>query len=141
MEAPRKSILSSVDVISLVEKLTKDLSSHAYDTSTQDAIKDLSLNLKHHGPSLESTHRAVLDNLQQVLRFACRDNNLDLVSRVYLLEIIELRALKWVPSDHVTNYYKSKLAQISGNLLEEPPKVTASPQSSAKGSSDSGLCA
>ena len=98
MEAPHKSVLSLEDVVSLVEKVTKDLSSHTYDTSTQDAIKDVCINLKHHGPSLESTDRAVLDNLQQVLRFACRDNNLDLVSRVYLLEIIELRALKWVPS-------------------------------------------
>jgi len=142
MEAPRKSFLCSEDTLALVDKVTKCLSSHTYDTSTQNSIKDLSTNLKHHGPSLEFSHREMLDSLQQVLRFSCRDNNLDLVSRVHLLEIIELRALKWVPSDHVTNYYKNKLDQINNQLLGDSPKTTlsvATLHNKAKSSADSGL--
>jgi len=131
---------SSMDAITLIEKVTSSLSSHNYDATTQDAIKNLSALLKQHGAELESSHRPALDNLQQVLRFACRDNTLDLVSRVLLLEIIELRAMKWVPSDHVTTYYSKKLKQINTQLLEDPRKCPVpSPSLQPKCGANSGL--
>jgi len=123
MEASIKPILSLVDTVALVENVTKQLSTGAYDTTSQAGILHLSSNLKHHGPSLESSHHGALDKLQQVLRVACRDKNLDLVSRVHLLEIIELRALKWIPNDHVTNFYKNKLSTIKDEIVGEPPKA------------------
>ena len=69
---------------------------------------------------------------------ACRDDGLDLVCRVHMLEIIELRladhrsgifcfdairaicfylahmsrSMGWLTNENVTNYYKQKLAQI-----------------------------
>ena len=37
---------------------------------------------------------------------------LDIVARLHLLEIIELRAMKWVLTDSVINYYKQKLSMV-----------------------------
>ena len=54
----------------------------------------------------------VLFCVQVALRNACRDEDLDLVSRIHLLEIIELRAMNWQTNENVTNYYKQKLAQV-----------------------------
>ena len=51
------------------------------------------------------------------MRASCRDDRLDLVSRLHLLEVIELRAMDWVGNENVTNYYKQKLAQIEVRSL------------------------
>merc|ERR1712110_175328 len=40
------------------------------------------------------------------------DDGLDLICRVHMLEIIELRSMGWQTNENVTNYYKQKLAQI-----------------------------
>jgi hypothetical protein len=34
------------------------------------------------------------------------------VARLHLLEIIELRAMNWIPNDKVTAYYKLKLTEV-----------------------------
>jgi len=112
MEASFQHILSLEDTASLMVKVTSLLSSGTFDSTTQDAIVTLSSNLKLHGSSMESSHGQILDSFQQVLRSSCRDQNLDLLSRVHLLEIIELRALKWVPNEHLTNYYRKKMSQL-----------------------------
>ena len=46
------------------------------------------------------------------LREACKNPELDLVARLQLLEIIEMRSVKWKPNDDLSNYYKHKLHQI-----------------------------
>ena len=51
------------------------------------------------------------------MRASCKDDRLDLVSRLHLLEVIELRAMDWVGNENVTNYYKQKLAQIEVRSL------------------------
>ena len=47
-----------------------------------------------------------------ILREACKSSELDLVARLQLLEIIELRSVKWKPNADVSNYYRHKLEQI-----------------------------
>merc|ERR1719367_2086205 len=59
---------------------------------------------------MEMFHRELLDKAQVALRNACKDTTLDIVARLHLLEIIELRAMKWVLSESVINYYKQKLS-------------------------------
>jgi len=49
------------------------------------------------------------------LRNACKDTTLDIVARLHLLEIIELRAMKWVLSESVINYYKQKLSMCDND--------------------------
>ena len=51
---------------------------------------------------------------QVFMRNACRDGSLDLVARLQLLEIIELRAMKWKPNENLTNYYQKKMSQVAG---------------------------
>merc|ERR1719508_53606 len=72
----------------------------------------LSANLKICGPTLEISHKDQMDKLNNFLMAACRSDSLDLVSRVHMLEIIELRTMGWQPNENVTNYYKQKLVQI-----------------------------
>ena len=79
-----------------------------------------------------------MDKLLSAMVAACRDDGLDLICRVHMLEIIELRladlrsgifcfdairaicfylahmsrSMGWLTNENVTNYYKQKLAQI-----------------------------
>ena len=58
------------------------------------------------------TPKDQLDKLNNSLMLACRLDSLNLVARVHMLELIELRTMGWQPNENVTNYYKQKLAQI-----------------------------
>ena len=112
-QEPLEMILTIEETVKLIEKVTSELSSSCY-ASIKPSILSLSFNLKRHGPSLEDLHVEHLKRLQQAMRSACRDPKLDLVSRVHLLEIIELRSFNWAASHHVTNFYKMKLDEIKG---------------------------
>lgn len=48
-----------------------------------------------------------LDRAFVIFRNGCRDENLDYISRLHLLELIELRAMHWTTADN-TSYYKHK---------------------------------
>lgn len=43
-------------------------------------------------------------------RNACQDERLDYVSRVHLLQLIELRANQWLGTDHMSQYYSAHVA-------------------------------
>jgi hypothetical protein len=57
-------------------------------------------------------------------RNGCRDERLDYISRVYLLEAIELRATNWQGCDNLTAYYKSKTNIDNQDLLPVPDTPT-----------------
>jgi len=99
-------------VLELYGRVAKDLSVRHYDRGVVGSIVALNNGLKVYGLQLEQTHKDVLDRYQVFLRTACRDGTLDLVARLQLLEIIELRAMKWKANENVTNYYKHKLLQV-----------------------------
>ena len=60
-----------------------------------------------------------------MFRTASRDEELDLVSRVQILHIIELRAAGWVTNDNMVNYYKQKLGHIESvaDKMRDSPQV------------------
>jgi len=60
---------------------------------------------------------------------ACRSDSLDLVARVHMLEIIELRTMGWQPNENVINYYKQKLAQIEFESNSTSIKAQTAPVS------------
>ena len=62
-----------------------------------------------------------------MFRTTCRDEDLDLVSRVQILHIIELRAAGWQSNDNMVAYYKQKLShiEISGGMRDSPQIHTA----------------
>jgi len=116
--------LSSVeDVVVMMENVCRQLNARNYDRHVVSALLSLCATLKKSGPQLEHLYKDQLDKLGIALRNACRDDELDLVSRVHLLEIIELRAMNWQPNENVSTFYKQKLAQLeySGHLDLIPP--------------------
>ena len=56
-----------------------------------------------------------MDKLNHALMSACRLEQFSLVSRLHMLELLELRSMNWQPNENVVNYYKQKLAQIESN--------------------------
>lgn len=67
-----------------------------------------------------------LDRAFVAIRNGSQDERLDLTTRVYLLELIELRAKQWHHSNPVDDYYSQKLMNIDNvrfffdySILEE----------------------
>ena len=52
------------------------------------------------------------------MREACKSSELDLVARLQLLEIIEMRSVKWKPNENVSNYYRHKLQQLEVSVVK-----------------------
>lgn len=58
-----------------------------------------------------------LDRAFVAIRNGSQDERLDLTTRVYLLELIELRAKQWHHSNPVDDYYSQKLMNIDNVRL------------------------
>ena len=54
----------------------------------------------------------MMDKLNQALISACRLDQFPLVSRLHMLELLELRSMDWSSNVTLDNYYRQKLAQI-----------------------------
>ena len=53
-----------------------------------------------------------LDPFFLTLQSICREDRLDAVSRLKLLEVIGMRAMRWRTNENVTNYFTTKLSQL-----------------------------
>jgi len=107
--------LSQEDLLFVIDSIRKNLGSKCEGVGADQMVGQLQLlcaNLKLIGPNLEQNNKDQMDKLNQALMNACRLDSLDLVARVHMLEIIELRTMGWQANENVTNYYKQKLAQI-----------------------------
>ena len=111
-----KSILfchfSVEEIIHLLEQVESNLKARNYDKIVVASVVKLNVAMKSYGSQVELFHRELLDRAQVALRNACKDTSLDIVARLHLLEIIELRSMKWVLNESVLNYYRQKLSQI-----------------------------
>ncbi|XP_077865648.1 uncharacterized protein LOC102802932 [Saccoglossus kowalevskii] len=65
--------------------------------------------LKKHGIEFEKEFRGKINNIISSFRNLSHDLRLDFISRIQLLEVVELRAAGWV---HKTSYYKDKLSKL-----------------------------
>merc|ERR1711976_465841 len=116
--APTNRRLSAQDVstveeiILLLEQVEVNLKARNYDKAVVASVVKLNVALKSYGSQVELFHQDLLDRAQVALRNACKDTSLDIVARLHLLEIIELRSMKWVLNESVLNYYRQKLSQI-----------------------------
>ena len=79
------------------------------------------------GLQLDTLYKDQLDKLMAVFRTVSRDEELDLVSRVQILHIIELRAAGWAANDNMVNYYKQKMSHID-TVSQAQDKMRDSPQ-------------
>merc|ERR1712180_316292 len=111
------------DLLVVVENVIRGLNVRQYDDQMVGQVGSLCANLKRSGAQMESSHKDPMDRLLSALVAACRDEDLDLICRVHMLEIIELRSMGWQTNENVTNYYKQKLAQIDN----PPPRVQTAP--------------
>ena len=54
---------------------------------------------------------------------ACRLDQFSLMSRLHMLELLELRSMDWQSNATLDNYYKQKLAQIEGDPKPQQSKT------------------
>ncbi|GLG96582.1 Uncharacterized protein GBIM_03523 [Gryllus bimaculatus] len=119
------SRLSSVeDVMALADAVSMHIMNGNYDKVLQTNICTLCTNLKIYGSQLEAVYKDQLDRAYVVFRNGCRDDRLDVSSRIQLLELIELRATNWSPCDNMNSYYKPKLSTIETEIVSAPETPT-----------------
>ena len=82
--------------------------------ATQAQLSTLCLGLKQAGRQLEPGHGQTLDCLQQLLTTLCQDTGVDILLRLQILEVIELRSLGWDSNPTVENYYKERFKKYGG---------------------------
>jgi hypothetical protein len=62
--------------------------------------------LRHKGSVVERNRKEVLDVLDITMKESCRDVNLDVVTRLHLLEILELRMNNWQVDPIIAALYR-----------------------------------
>ncbi|KAM7352159.1 eukaryotic translation initiation factor mextil isoform 2-T2 [Cochliomyia hominivorax] len=94
------------ELIQLIENVAISLQSGINNT---EPMATLVQNLRIHGPQLESVSKDTLDRAFVVFRNASQDERLNIMTRLNLLELIELRAKGW-EDNGINSYYKTKQA-------------------------------
>jgi len=113
------------DVMELFERVMKHLSDKIFKPEVVSAIISLNAALKFLGEHIDASNKDFMDKFQVTMREACKSRELDLVGRLQLLEIIEMRSVKWKPHEDVTNFYRNKLNQVEQGNAQEALKVTS----------------
>ncbi|XP_013114361.1 eukaryotic translation initiation factor 4E-binding protein Mextli isoform X2 [Stomoxys calcitrans] len=94
------------ELMQLIENVAISLQSGINNT---EPMATLVQNLRIHGPQLETVSKDTLDRAFVVFRNASQDERLNIMTRLNLLELIELRAKGWEDSG-INAYYKTKQA-------------------------------
>ncbi|KAG8238736.1 hypothetical protein J437_LFUL018271, partial [Ladona fulva] len=104
--------LNSVEeIMHLIDMVSGSIANGNIEQGLQPNIINMCSNLKAYGQQLETIYKDQLDRAFVNFRNGCREEQLDVVSRLHLLEIIELRAMQWQCKD-TDSYYKQKLYQL-----------------------------
>ncbi|GAB0096633.1 Eukaryotic translation initiation factor 4E-binding protein Mextli [Sergentomyia squamirostris] len=102
--------MQTVDqLIELIEIVAASLASASVDAGKMNTLL---FNLRMYGPQLEALSKDVLDKAFVTFRNASQDERLNIMTRLNLLELIELRAKSWQISDEVNTYYKHKATNV-----------------------------
>ena len=106
------------DIVVTMENICRHLINKNYSLTVLSALSGLYTSLHHTGLQLDTLYKDQLDKLMSVFRTCSREEELDLMARVQILHIIELRAAGWVTNDNMSSYYKQKL-----NMMESSDKM------------------
>eukprot|EP00092_Neocalanus_flemingeri_P022167 GFUD01024045.1.p1 GENE.GFUD01024045.1~~GFUD01024045.1.p1 ORF type:complete len:283 (-),score=122.27 GFUD01024045.1:115-963(-) len=117
--------ISTTPALLQLDQLLPLLSSGPYSSSTLSLLAALCTELKLVGPELERSDKDKLDTLQTLLTKICQDRDLDLVLRLQVLEVIELRTLGWKSNEGVDNYYKERFTQFEESRRKEQERKEA----------------
>ncbi|GFG33118.1 hypothetical protein Cfor_03414 [Coptotermes formosanus] len=112
------------DIMALADSVSMHLANANFDHLLRVNIISICNSLKMFGQQLETVYKDQLDRIFVAFRNGCRDERLDYLSRVHLLEAIELRASNWQGCDNLTAYYKAKMTVESQDLLPVPDTPT-----------------
>ena len=99
----------------LLLNVSSMLDSAEFGGSLPEAVAVLNKALKVHGAALEKSFGSGLNQPMGSLMTSVKDARLDMASKLYLLEIIELRKNKWVADRNLADYYRQKLALLEEN--------------------------
>lgn len=101
------------ELILLIENVATTLINGAINA---EHLSMLTYNLRIHGPRLEEIAKDTLDRTFVVLRNSSQDERLSIMTRLNLLELIELRAKHWQVSNDINSYYHQ--SKGSSNKVE-----------------------
>ncbi|XP_032798195.2 eukaryotic translation initiation factor 4E-binding protein Mextli isoform X2 [Daphnia magna] len=106
------------DVVLFMENFNELVQSNSPEKDLRSAVLTLCVNLKIFGAQLEMNCKDQLDRVFIHLRNTGRDDSLDKISRLHLLEVVELRASRWAAQEQVSNYYQSKLNELATGITD-----------------------
>ncbi|XP_020707396.2 eukaryotic translation initiation factor 4E-binding protein Mextli isoform X8 [Athalia rosae] len=127
------------DIVSLIDNVAIHLTNGYFDRTLQMNVITMCNHVKLYAHQLEAIYKDQLDRAFVAIRNGSQDERLNVTTRVYLLELIELRAKQWRHTDAMDSYYCHKLSQIDSqgelaptaetptNLLTSPLLPLASP--------------
>ena len=79
---------------------------------------------------MEANYKSKLDSLQTLLTELCKDETLELVLRLKVLEVIELRTMGWRASSSAAQYYRERIPQVEDSQQRRRMQQTAARPSS-----------
>ncbi|XP_018573979.1 eukaryotic translation initiation factor 4E-binding protein Mextli isoform X2 [Anoplophora glabripennis] len=122
-------VMSTVeDVLQAVDQVAALLASNVVDNniSYKDSVINLCQHLKVYGAYLEILYKEQLDHAFKIFRDKAQDDlRVDMLSRLHLLELIELRAKGWKGTDGMNLYYRKKLNQCGNLQIEMSDSVSS----------------
>ncbi|XP_062549239.1 eukaryotic translation initiation factor 4E-binding protein Mextli isoform X4 [Armigeres subalbatus] len=124
VHVPVYEVQSIEELITLTENVAASL---ANGCNNADGMNALLANLRLHGPQLENISKDTLDRAFVIFRNASQDERLNIMTRLNLLELIELRAKSWQVSDGTNTYYKHKASNVEPDAIGDPSLLSTSP--------------
>ncbi|GFU25171.1 eukaryotic translation initiation factor 4E-binding protein Mextli [Trichonephila clavipes] len=111
---PKDTVIQKTreEILADLEILNVSISNCSFDEITTMDIARMCTILKKRGEELDSFHKEAVDRYFCTLRNACREERLDMISRIKLLETIELRARGWKRNENINNYFNMKIIEL-----------------------------
>ncbi|XP_053693343.1 eukaryotic translation initiation factor 4E-binding protein Mextli isoform X2 [Sabethes cyaneus] len=121
---PVYEVQSIEELITLTENVAASLNNGC---NNADGMNALLANLRLYGPQLENVSKDTLDRAFVIFRNASQDERLNIMTRLNLLELIELRAKSWQVSDGINTYYKHKATNVEPDVIGDSSLLSTSP--------------
>ncbi|CAN8014601.1 unnamed protein product [Ixodes persulcatus] len=109
---PLRNDTTDEEILSKLEGLHISVNNGNLDKTTFSQIVHVCNLLKLKGAIIESSFKEQVDCYFVTLRNASRDERLDAMDRLRLLEVIELRAMGWESNENLEEYYKRKYTEL-----------------------------
>jgi len=104
------------EILRLCEEVECGLTSARNDLRTRKKTQQLKELLRLNGQAMERVHKDCLDRLEVTMREACKDSTMDIVTRLNILETIDLRLQNWTVNPVMSTMYRQKLAEAQLDL-------------------------